>query len=188
MTRHSEDFVRARATGRAVPHRFDDPLEAIHADHMRQREICALLDRVAQPGGPEAASVRAALGFMFDDLPLHLEDEERDLFPRLRTRCEPGDELAPTLDRLAAEHRSFVAEAPAIAAILEALCDGCGGISGGERAFLGAFVGRSRRHLTFENAIVLPFARLRLLPEDREAIRLGMMRRRGLAACGEAAP
>jgi hemerythrin-like domain-containing protein len=48
------------------------------------------------------------------------------------------------------------------------------------RTRLARFAGHARRHLILENAIILPFARLRLTRHDLETLRLRMMQRRGL--------
>ena len=42
------------------------------------------------------------------------------------------------------------------------------------------FASQTRRHLIVENAIILPIARARLDTDDLDALRLGMLRRRGL--------
>jgi hypothetical protein len=51
---------------------------------------------------------------------------------------------------------------------------------------LRSFADRERRHLAFENAVILPLARLRLTDADRMTLRLAMQRRYGAAGSPDA--
>ena len=53
-------------------------------------------------------------------------------------------------------------------------------LSPDERERVVAYVGHTRNHLIFENAIILPFARLRLTDSDLHTLSLRMRQRRGL--------
>ena len=157
-----------------------DPLRCIHDSNLCERGVCAILERIATPGEPERGAAERALRFLREQLPLHMEDEERDLFPLLRRRCGAEDEIDRAIQRLRGGHRQARADLPEVIAILERLRAGTAGPSAGECAVLRRHAGHARRHLTLENAIILPFARLRLKEEDLADLRLQMMRRRGL--------
>ena len=73
------------------PADFKDPIELIYRDHERIRRVCDKLNALAQDlDGPVAPRLAAeVLRFLERDLPLHLADEEKDLFPLLRARAGP---------------------------------------------------------------------------------------------------
>ncbi|WP_371326969.1 hemerythrin domain-containing protein [Stappia sp. ES.058] len=140
-----------------------------------------MLERIATSEAPQGCAVTHVLGFLREELPLHLEDEEQDLFPLLRRRCDPSDEIGKAIDRLASDHRRCDVETPSIVAALARLEPGGEGLSPDERERVVAFVGHARSHLIFENAIILPFARLRLSENDLHTLTLRMRQRRGLS-------
>jgi hypothetical protein len=102
----------------ADPRSFGDALDLIAEEHLQAREICALLDRVADRGAATPEEAERARAFLGERLELHLADEREDLFPLLRRRCTAEDEIARILDRLEAEHADALAERPAILALL----------------------------------------------------------------------
>jgi hemerythrin-like domain-containing protein len=162
------------------PSLLSDPLTFFHEDHLREREICAMLERIATADTPRMCAVTHVLGFLREELPLHLEDEEQDLFPLLRRRCEPSDEIGKAIDRLAGDHRLSDAQTPPVVAALARLERGGESLSADERERVVIYVGHARSHLIFENAIILPFARLRLTESDLQTLTLRMRQRRGL--------
>lgn len=184
-------MTTTRSTGAHIPKRGDcqsptdltlleNPLEFIHEEHLRERQICARIDALA---GAEAADLATAAGvaaFLRDELPLHLEDEEQDLFPLLLRRCAPEDEIGKAIERLTSDHRHADKDTPRVIADVECLETGDCQLSPEMRARLVRFAAHARRHLILENAIVLPFARLRLTRGDLQTLRLRMMQRRGL--------
>ena len=113
------------------------------------------------------------------DLPLHTEDEERDLRPALERRCEPEDNLDDVLKQLTKEHElnrdlvSFMVED------LEALADGRT-LSNPVRLMMNVkeFSETQRQHVTWEERVLLPLARQRLTAEDLAAIGRNMAARR----------
>lgn len=143
-----------------------DPLRFFHEDHLREREICTMLEGIATGETARVDAVAHVLGFLREELPLHLEDEEQDLFPLLRRRCEPADEIGKAIERLAADHRRCHRETPPVVAALTRLSHEERRLSDTERTHLVDYVDHSRSHLIFENAIILPFARLRLTESD----------------------
>ncbi len=104
---------------------FDAPFELMGACHERMARTLALLARlgahVAAHGcdGQARDAAGDVLRYFTLAAPLHHEDEERHVLPRLRERGQGA--LA---DRLGAEHREMEAQWAAIAPTLEAIRDG----------------------------------------------------------------
>jgi hemerythrin-like domain-containing protein len=163
------------------PDSLGDPLDFIRDDHARQLRMCNLLDAFTEklelePVMPLAS---ALLEYLTGDLPIHTEDEERDLRPALEERCEPEDNLDEVLKQLTKEHElnrdlvSFMIED------LEALADGRT-LSNPVRLMMNVkeFSETQRQHVTWEERVLLPLARQRLTAEDLAAIGRNMAARR----------
>lgn len=181
MNTQTSDPNRGRHIGPASLLLSGNPLDFIHEDYQRGRAVCAMLERIAATDDPDPDEAKQVGVFLRDELPLHLEDEEQDLFPLLRRRCEPEDEIGKAIKRLTADHRHAGKDTQSVIAILDALATGKGCLSDGSRAMLARYAGRAQRYLTLENAIILPFARLRLTGANLEMLRLRMKQRRGFA-------
>ena len=159
-----------------------NPLDMITSAHAVQVQMCDAMERIAD-GLPDevdrrlCAQVASCLQF---DLPLHHHDEEEGLFPLLRARAKPEDAVDQILERLAAEHSSDNDFASEIAEALETL--GQGGRPANPEMLgymLRGFFERYRRHVHWENQLVMPLARLRLTSDDLDqlAARMGESRR-----------
>jgi hemerythrin-like domain-containing protein len=157
-----------------------NPLDFIHWDHLRERQICGVLDRIATDAAPDRDDLEHVREYLARELPLHLEDEEEDLFPLLRQACEPEDEIGKAIERLTADHHHAAEDTPRLLADLDALLSWGGAPDKEMRDRFRRFAAQARRHLILENAIILPFARLRLTGRDLESLCLGMAQRRGL--------
>lgn len=153
------------------------PLEVLVEEHFLQRQLTTEMERLAMGQAPQPALARTILRNLCRDLALHHADETESLFPRLRRRAAPEDEIEPLLNRLEAEH---VAAGKSIAPLIPALvCMADGALPTAEdRAALCAMAQSERRHLIVENAIVLPLARMRLTAADKAAMREEMRARR----------
>jgi len=154
-----------------------NPLDMIASAHAVQEQMCDAMERIAD-GLPDevdrrlCAQVASCLQF---DLPLHHHDEEEALFPLLRKRALPEDGLDKILERLAAEHSSDNDFASEIAEALETL--GQGGRPDNPEMLgymLRGFFERYRRHIHWENQLVMPLARLRLTREDLDQLQATM--------------
>lgn len=150
-----------------------NPLDLIAHAHAIQVQMCDAMERIAD-GLPDdidrrlCAQVAACLQF---DLPLHHQDEETALFPLLKVRALPDDGLEGILDRLASEHSSDTDFASEIAENLDVLGQGKGTTNPDMLGYmLRGFFERYRRHVQWENALVMPVARLRLTQEDLETL------------------
>ncbi|WP_346908982.1 hemerythrin domain-containing protein [uncultured Roseibium sp.] len=160
------------------PALFAEPLDYFFAEHFRQRTLCSLLDDLAEHAPPDAETVTAITAFLRGDFGLHVRDEEEDLFPLLRRRARPEDRIGDVLSELSHDHaldafdaetilQAFGGRGPFPACNLET------------RNLLMRFSKNERRHLTAENAIILPLARVRLSPEDLRNLGLRMAARHG---------
>lgn len=156
----------------------DDPLEQISHDHLRQREVCAVLDRLAAMDRPDPEMAAGILPHFDTLLERHVHDEDDDLFPLLRRRSDPEDDINDTLDRLIRKHEVSLKLAARVRGILQAMVDTDTVPDTDEMAALKNFAVYERRHLIVENAIVLPLARARLTAGDLAALRSSMAQRR----------
>lgn len=180
MKRHVKSPHRGACLSPTDPRLLGNPLDFIAEDHLRERAICLMIDQISAPALADPDSVAHVLSFLSEELPLHLADEDEDLFPLMRRRCDPEDEIETVIDRLQADHGHAETDSPKIIALLRACLSRPGGLSGDDRAALSSYAAQSRRHLIVENAIILPIARARLSEPDLDRLRLGMLRRRGL--------
>jgi hemerythrin-like domain-containing protein len=159
-----------------------NPLDMIVHQHAMQMQLCDMLERIAD-GLPDEVDRRLcaqAASSLTYDLPLHHHDEETGLFPLLRERALPEDQIENILGRLATEHVTDTDFASEIAESLEIL--GRGDRVGNPDMvgyMLRGFFERYRRHVHWENTLVMPVARMRLMPEDLEALTQQMERNRG---------
>jgi iron-sulfur cluster repair protein YtfE (RIC family) len=157
-----------------------NPLDFIAEDHLRERQICALIDGVANAAHADLADVQNILSFLGEELTMHLEDEEAGLFPMMSDKCHAEDDIDSVIERLRSDHAKMGGAVPQVRQSLERLLSGAPPLAEDQRAMLTEFASETRRHLIVENAIILPIARARLDTDDLDALRLGMLRRRGL--------
>lgn len=157
-----------------------DPLDFIAADHLRIRAMCGELDRLAGAAHLTADEAAAMLSFLTEELPLLVADEDEDLLPLLMRRSMPEDDMPRLKLRLDQEHTRIVANLPEVIGTFERLAETGGAIDDLLVYRLSDFAGHMRRHLILENAILLPFARLRLTASDLETLTRRMLARRGL--------
>lgn len=154
--------------------RFDDwlhrsPLDLIEHAHLAQAQLCDSLEQIADdlPDNVDRRLCQSVIDSLQFEMPLHHRDEELGLFPLIEKRALPFDNIHDILARLALEHatdESFAAE------LLESL----EGLSEGRKLgnpemvgyMLRSFFESYRRHIIWENTIVIPLARARLTIED----------------------
>ena len=158
-----------------------EPLTWLFAEHYRHRQFCALIERIAASDVVLRDEIAEVLAFLRHDLPLHIVDEEDDLFPLLRRRCEPEDELDRALGSLSADHRDDIDVVAQLVKHLEMALQQDRPVCADPQTqrHLRDFVARQRSHLALENAVVLPIARLRLTQEDLDLFSRRMAARRG---------
>ena len=159
-----------------------EPLNWLFAEHYRHRQLCRLIERVGTATVLLRDEAEEILTFLRQDMALHIIDEEEDLFPLLRRRCLPEDELGPLLGSLSAEHHDDMEQTRVLTTLLErALIDGqAPGHDLQTRRLFTDFALHERRHIALENSVILPIARLRLTPHDLRALSTRMAARRGV--------
>jgi len=155
------------------------PLDYLFADHFRLRTLCRMIDLIADDESCDDECIESVLRFLREDFVPHIHDEEEDLFPMLRVRTEPEDRIDDILDTLIQEHAADRLDAEAIVAGLSRMETG-NALSRSFRKQLRRFAANERRHLTLENAIVLPLARARLKIDDLRNLGRNMAARRGI--------
>lgn len=157
---------RGEQAAPADPAIRENPLAYIAEEHLRQREVCAALDRLAADAQANGSLATEVLQHLTTYLPRHIRNEEADLFPLLRQRSDPSDEINETLDRLHDSHVQSLTLMTPVRKILQRLITKNAAPSATEAANLKQFADHERRHLIVENAIVLPLARARLTQKD----------------------
>jgi hemerythrin-like domain-containing protein len=165
------------------PELFHEPLDYILADHVRQRAVCTLLRSFIARKRAGEEDAQLVLAYLTHDLELHHADEEIDLFPMLRRRALPEDELGKVLDRLADDHRKSEALIADIGRHLSTpAVNGEIPLRAPAREALEAYAAAEHRHLAMENAVVMTIAGVRLHRSDLKALGRSMAARRGIAA------
>ena len=159
---------------------LSNPLDYIAEDHMREREICALIDQIGAIASFDGVQIDRILAFLDIQLPQHLADEEIDLFPIMLKRCDPEDEIEKVIAKLHADHAHARTDAPSIAKVIRAIRNPPRKPTPMECDLLTEFARQARRHLILENAIILPIARARLIKEDLKSMAASMRKRREL--------
>jgi iron-sulfur cluster repair protein YtfE (RIC family) len=171
---------------------LSDPIGWFFSEHQRHRQFCDLMQRTAMATSYDEKVLSWLHDFVVHELALHVLDEEEDLFPLMRTRARPEDDLEKVLGRLSGEHAKDLTRAAAVRHHLEYCLRQKVPISrnNGRRRALESFAIQERGHLALENAVVLPIARLRLTERDlldlssRLAARRGVTRRPARRAKG----
>jgi len=160
---------------------LQDPIAHILSEHDRQLEVCGRLeDLVADPTSDTTVQLASSiLEFLSEDLPLHIEDEEQALFPLLTSRQANDPNLSVILDQLTSEHEL---DRDLVEPIVEGLRD----IAKDRKStdltrfcvHARTFTEVMRRHLNWENHIVLPLAEKVLNDVDRKQLARNMIGRR----------
>lgn len=158
----------------------DKPLEFFAADHRRQRDVFSLIERLATADTLDRPVATEVLTFLEKDMVAHVLDEEEDLFPLLRQRCEPEDNIELVLGDLSAEHTAEERVAMDIrAGLSRALAANCAvGKISGLAEWMVSFANAENRHLALENGIILPLALARLTDHDLSGLSRRMTSRR----------
>jgi hemerythrin-like domain-containing protein len=163
---------------------FDEPFEMLVACHQRVERMLDLLERLAQhllQSGNDAGARQAAVDVMrYFDLagPAHHEDEERYLFPALRTQ---GDATLQTLvARLQQDHVDMARQWGDVRADLQAV-RAAGLVDQGAGARWAAFAALYRGHIQAEERDAYPAARALLDGPACAVMAQEMARRRGAA-------
>lgn len=178
MTRQGQAPVRIEPL---PPVLLRKPLDYLLADHLRQRVLCQLCDDLATPGEFDRKAADMIVAFLAHEMPVHVIDEEEDLFPLLRRRAEAEDDIEPALGKLSGEHATDRDLAEDILGGLRRILErGEDALDTKIAGTLARFADSQRRHLALENATVMPLAKLRLKAKDLADLSRRMAARRGI--------
>ncbi len=161
-----------------------DPLAILLAEHFWGLGICqrleALADDLGQPSA--AAEAREVLDYLADDLPLHEADEEKDLFPLLRARCAGEAAAEALLAELCRSHRTDAVLVRRIGSGLKMLAAGRLPAMPLDFVFNALMLAATqRRHIEWENRVILPLAYRRLTDADLADLANAIAVRHGFA-------
>jgi len=158
------------------------PFETMLNQRMTLLSICAMIDRLPLANANTLQRLGPALAqYLRQDFPAIIIEEEEGLLPLLRQRLLLGDDLEPALRQLGDEHRRDTQRALSLAAECDALGEGLDPEDiAGILASLAAFAEQQRRHLAWEEAIILPVARARLSSQDLKGWNRAMRARKQL--------
>lgn len=157
-----------------------NPLDFIAMDIQRQGDLCKIMDQLAHAASPCARDIEYLYSFLNEEFDTYIADEEQDLFPLIRRRCKPQDEIEATLDQLKTEQQRAKGYAQMVAAAVKRKVLATAPFTMQERSNLTDFAAQIRQFLNVENAIILPMARRRLTADDLRTLCLRMLQRRGL--------
>jgi len=176
----SEPVPRGSGDKPTNPSLLASPLDFISEDHLRERQICAVIDGLAMTDALDRQVTLSVLRFLNEELNVHLRDESEDLFPLLARRCTAEDAIERAISRIRADQIEAFRLLPQVRAMLAGCLDTGTDLTAEDREILTRFAGHVRRHLVAENAILLPIARARLTRADLRTLSKHMQSRRGL--------
>jgi pyridoxamine 5'-phosphate oxidase len=165
---------------------FDQPVEMWLACHERVRRFALLMGRLAdhlrQRGPDEDAQVTAASirRYFNEAAPRHHQDEEVDMFPRLRERLSDDDrtKVGQIIDQVEADHLEMAGLWKRLDTILAEIQRGQALAL--ESALIDRFATLYHHHIDAEERVLLPAMKRAFGKSDWLAIGRAMAERRGL--------
>jgi len=142
-----------------------DPLDFILKEHVSHQKLCDLLEEIADMllEGVDREKARQAVNVLKYELPLHHQIEEQALFPLLVKYANSEDNAGEIVTRLNEEHVIDESFAEELIEFLEQLAQGKQLDDANMFGYmLRGFFENYRRHILWENNVVLPLARRRL--------------------------
>lgn len=162
-----------------------DALDHIERMHRMQLLLCDALERIADglPQDVDRRLCQQAIDALRNDIPLHHLDEERGLFPLMERRARPDDNIQRILAKLSQEHRTDEGYSAELIESLETLSEGRKLANPDMVGYmLRGFFESYRRHIQWEDTVVLPLARARLTGADLDDLRRTMARHRSIGS------
>ncbi len=162
----------------------DDPFALLLEDHAKQWELCGWLERIADglPDDVPPELCALAAQSLRTDMPRHHREEEEALFPLLIARAEDGDLADEIIAKLSEEHASDEGFAEELVDILERLEKGEPADNPNMLGYmLRGFFENYRRHIHWENTVLIPLAKRRLTAADVRELLERMQRLRAAA-------
>lgn len=148
-------------------------LQRLAREHHMQLELCDALEHIADslPGRIDFKLLRAVIGVLDNGMAGHFAFEENVLFPLLRRSASSDASLIAALNQLENEHVRDSDLCHELAEELKALAAHGEARNANMLAYMlrGFFEGQ-RRHIEWENSIVLPAARRHLTAQDLAAM------------------
>lgn len=145
------------------------PFAVLAAEHQLQLELCDCLEQLADslPDRLDRVTVAPLCLLISRDVTDHFAWEEQILFPAMRRRAMAAASVLPMLHQLESEHARDEDQAHEIA---EALAGLAGKGTSGNAEMLGymlrGFFEGQRRHISWEDRLLLPIARELLTASD----------------------
>ena len=159
-------------------------LDLIDHEHRMQEHLCDILEKIADglPQDVDPALCQKAVQALRHDIPLHHQDEERGLFPLLNKHATHIPVIQGAIQRLETEHDSDEGFASELIEQLEILARGGKTANANMLGYMlrGFFEGY-RRHIQWEDAVIMPLAREHLSAEDLAALEQVMLKNRAQA-------
>lgn len=149
--------------------------------HETLKRLADLMEEIADDmPHPNRTACMHAAALLSGELPLHHADEDLGLFPVLRKRCLPEDRIDVVLDRLETDHVDDEAALAEIVPTLTGLAwEGELEIDPSSVGYaLRGFFEAQRRHIAWEQALVMPLARVRLTADDWQQVAAAMQANR----------
>ncbi len=146
-----------------------NPLDVLAEAHIDQIRLCNILEEIADglPGTIDRRLCAQASGYLENNLIEHHRQEENGLFLVLEERLHADNDLPEILDRLREEHATDEGFASEIAEKLDQLASGSTLQNPDMLGYmLRGFFEIYRRHIHWEDTILMPLARERLDAAD----------------------
>ena len=165
---------------------FDQPIEMWLACHQRVQRFAVLLGRLAEHLGKQGADEDAQVTatsirrYFNEAAPRHHEDEEVDMFPRLRERLDGERDrmVLDVLDQVEADHLEMAGVWKRLDALLAEIARGKAVTL--DRPLIDRFATMYRHHIDAEERVVLPALKRVLRKGDWQSVGRAMAERRGL--------
>ena len=155
---------------------LDSPLDLIFSEHLRQRQAAVLLNRVSN-GEFDEIGIVELIAFLENDFVQHTADEELFLFPVLKQECLAEDNIESLIARLTGDHSNEEAVRDGVVNLLKKRLAGSS-LERHEMRRIRHFAEHTRQHLAFENAVMLPIARIRVADAALKSLSDGLKSRR----------
>lgn len=169
MVRDHKEDTQLGTPRPLVPLDVDDPIDILAQENVRQKWLCDVLETIADglPDKFECALAGMAAEALRAEVPLHYRQEEEGLFPLIAQRAAPEDNIEAVIRQLKKEHLADDTYAIDLIEMLGAIADGIAPNNPEMAGYMiRGFFETYRRHIAFEDLVVLRLARLRLTHED----------------------
>lgn len=156
-----------------------DPLRILREEHALQSELCDLLEAIADglPQHFDSSLALVSVSILETGMPSHMRLEEEALFPLLRRRVSGDHPLHQALECLESEHdRDGASLIEIVDGLKTAISDGEVRNADMLGYMLRGFFESQRRHIAWEEAVLMPVAESVLTAEDLRQMQDWVMR------------